>query len=719
MKRLGIPPETPCAVQQWEGLIAVNYPARARGVTRHMRVKEAKKICPELVLVHVETIGAAGSSEGGADTDAAAAAAAAAEAGGGGAAPATAGAPAGSSGGGNGNRRLTQKACLERYRRSTAEVLVLLHRLAPGCTIEKASIDEVYMDVTGMVGQEVTQSRTGAGSAVDAFGWNSIVIGGPLDPASEVERRLAAGAGIACRLRGALREQMGYNASAGIATNKLLAKIGSAMHKPNQQTVIPPRSVPQDLPLSKLRGFGGKLGEQLEALGCTTAGQVQQLPRATLVSRFGAERAAGIEEAVRGVSHEAVQEKERPKSMLAAKSFNPTSDLAALEGWFKVLAQELAARMAADEAQFRRRPKNLVVHYRGGPGASSERSKSCAMPRSAGGSVPSAALIAEAAFNLFKTKCAGEALPCSRLAISAADFTDLPAAGSSAITRFFAPKAAGAAGEAAGGAAGGAAGEAATAAGGGVEHDRAAPQQQQQQAAGAGKGPAGASVSKLFQRAEKRQRLETQQQQQQQPAGWPNPADAPQAASGTAGGGSQAPAAAGSGVAVGGVADPPRPTAGTSGVGAAAAEAAPAAQADASNPAAAANAPAAGKRLAAVDAAAGERAAAAADAAAETEDPAAAADAAALAGVDIEEQRRILRDIAMFQRLAQRGTSAGGSGSNSSSAGKGGGSGGGRGKGRAGGGSRGKGGGTGGSKQQPGISAFFAKQQQGGSGGGN
>lgn len=32
---------------------------------------------------------------------------------------------------------------------------------------------------------------------------------------------------------------------------------------------------PQDLPLSKLRGFGGKLGEQLEAMGCTTAGQVR------------------------------------------------------------------------------------------------------------------------------------------------------------------------------------------------------------------------------------------------------------------------------------------------------------------------------------------------------------------------------------------------------------------------------------------------------------
>jgi nucleotidyltransferase/DNA polymerase involved in DNA repair len=43
-----------------EGLIAVNYAARGKGITRHMRVAEAKHKCPELVLVHVETIGGHG-----------------------------------------------------------------------------------------------------------------------------------------------------------------------------------------------------------------------------------------------------------------------------------------------------------------------------------------------------------------------------------------------------------------------------------------------------------------------------------------------------------------------------------------------------------------------------------------------------------------------------------------------------------------------------------
>jgi hypothetical protein len=48
------------------------------------------------------------------------------------------------------------------------------------------------------------------GSPVDAFSWGSIVLGGgPLNVGSEFERRLSIGANIACRLRGAVREQLG------------------------------------------------------------------------------------------------------------------------------------------------------------------------------------------------------------------------------------------------------------------------------------------------------------------------------------------------------------------------------------------------------------------------------------------------------------------------------------------------------------------------------
>ena len=61
--RLGLSPDKPVAVQQWQGLIAgtgvsfsykpgltiystVNYAARKFGVGRHCNVNDAKKACP-------------------------------------------------------------------------------------------------------------------------------------------------------------------------------------------------------------------------------------------------------------------------------------------------------------------------------------------------------------------------------------------------------------------------------------------------------------------------------------------------------------------------------------------------------------------------------------------------------------------------------------------------------------------------------------------------
>ncbi|KAI5796286.1 hypothetical protein DFH27DRAFT_526391 [Peziza echinospora] len=54
--RLHLPPTLPLAVQQWGNLIAINYPARTHGLTsRHVSALEALKICPELRLVHIPT----------------------------------------------------------------------------------------------------------------------------------------------------------------------------------------------------------------------------------------------------------------------------------------------------------------------------------------------------------------------------------------------------------------------------------------------------------------------------------------------------------------------------------------------------------------------------------------------------------------------------------------------------------------------------------------
>jgi hypothetical protein len=212
------------------------------------------------------------------------------------------------------------------------------------------------------------------------------------------------------------------------------------MHKPDQQTVIPPRAVAklmQDLPLKKLRGFGGLLGQQLESMGCSTAGQVGALPTETLARTFGHERAKWIASTVKGESDDPVEEKEKPKSLLAAKSFEATSDVSVLQRWLGILAAELAPRMANDEASYKRRPKTLVLHYR--QVGSGDRSRQAPMPRMpASGLTPEA--LSCAAWELFKARCLSHALPCVRLALSVVDFQDSPVHAAAAITRFFKPQ---------------------------------------------------------------------------------------------------------------------------------------------------------------------------------------------------------------------------------------------------------------------------------------
>lgn len=78
--------------------------------------------------------------------------------------------------------------------------------------------------------------------------------------------RLCAGALIAECIRRIIFEELNLTCSAGVAHNKMLAKLASARNKPNQQTLVPAACVPgimRGLPLGKIRGLGGKLGAAL------------------------------------------------------------------------------------------------------------------------------------------------------------------------------------------------------------------------------------------------------------------------------------------------------------------------------------------------------------------------------------------------------------------------------------------------------------------------
>src|SRR5204863_7580225 len=78
--------------------------------------------------------------------------------------------------------------------------------------------------------------------------------------------------------------------SAGIGPNKLIAKIASAMCKPNGQLEVNAEQVPefmQDLPVREIWGIGEKTERRLQELGVKTCGEMQRLWRPGLVDLFG------------------------------------------------------------------------------------------------------------------------------------------------------------------------------------------------------------------------------------------------------------------------------------------------------------------------------------------------------------------------------------------------------------------------------------------------
>jgi DNA polymerase IV len=99
---------------------------------------------------------------------------------------------------------------------------------------------------------------------------------------------------IAARLRRDVRQQVGLPITVGVARTKFLAKVASAVAKPDGLLVVPPDrefEFLHPLPVERLWGVGQVTARKLRDRGITTVGEVAELEEATLVSMLG--RASG------------------------------------------------------------------------------------------------------------------------------------------------------------------------------------------------------------------------------------------------------------------------------------------------------------------------------------------------------------------------------------------------------------------------------------------
>ena len=144
--------------------------------------------------------------------------------------------------------------------------------------------------------------------------------------------RLIIGAHIASDIRSTLREELGITSCAGIAHNKVLAKMVGEVHKPNQQTLLYPghteellmkrnflRKIPGNslfrkyLTLSFCKwllkfqddlyfylGFGHSICKRLAEIGVETISDLRDLPLAIL-SKMGATNATAMKNLCLGI----------------------------------------------------------------------------------------------------------------------------------------------------------------------------------------------------------------------------------------------------------------------------------------------------------------------------------------------------------------------------------------------------------------------------------
>lgn len=95
---------------------------------------------------------------------------------------------------------------------------------------------------------------------------------------------------IAQEIRQKIKQRLGITASAGIATNKFLAKIASDWEKPNGQTVILPCEVSdfvKALPLKKIPGVGQVTLRKMNRLGLESCADLQAWSEEDVLNQFG------------------------------------------------------------------------------------------------------------------------------------------------------------------------------------------------------------------------------------------------------------------------------------------------------------------------------------------------------------------------------------------------------------------------------------------------
>lgn len=203
------------------------------------------------------------------------------------------------------------------YRISSEVVMDVLRAVTP--VIEQVSVDEAFLDLTG------------AGER------NPLLTMTPEEFGASLLAQITEATG-------------GLTASVGLATTKMMAKIGSELNKPAGVSVIAPgteREVLDPMPVRAISGVGPATARTLRGFGVETVADLARVSQPDLLSIFGTAHGNGLYALARAVDERQVSSGRAAKSISNEETFaTDIADPVALATEVEHLAARVTARLS-------------------------------------------------------------------------------------------------------------------------------------------------------------------------------------------------------------------------------------------------------------------------------------------------------------------------------------------------------------------------------------
>ncbi|XP_076350165.1 DNA polymerase iota-like isoform X2 [Tachypleus tridentatus] len=288
----------PLGIKQKNLVVTCNYVARELGVQKVMCIKEAIQICPQIVLVCGEDL-----------TD---------------------------------------------YREASYKVTRILEEFSP--LVERLGFDENFIDVTSLVHSHQRTDIIGNGAESLISGHIYLEGSGALpEPCScGCYSRLQEASHIAQEIRNRIYQELGLTTCAGIAHNKLLAKLVCGSHKPNQQTTLFPQHVGHLLKslntVKDIPGIGSAMYKNLSEMNINLVGGLQLCDLSSLEETVGSDQARRLKNLSFGVDETPVVLSGKPQSHSLEDTFRKCSTVSECRQRLGLLLQRLIKRSTYDSS---------------------------------------------------------------------------------------------------------------------------------------------------------------------------------------------------------------------------------------------------------------------------------------------------------------------------------------------------------------------------------